>query len=164
MNESKAKRIVSVCKQCFREQDLYILWELPEVGRITFLATGTHDAIFLNMSCTYDPSHELVELSMVSSDTFPEQAMASLLELVDLLNIAEITATWSVTPDRNVELRGALMCNPDTLDKAQVKKTLARFMECVSRCYPAIVNHVSGGKTAQESMDKLVEQNKDFFI
>jgi len=164
MNETITKGIVTVCKQYFREQDLDVLGEHTEEDRTVFYARGRLDTIFSNISCTCDPSHELVELSMVSRDSFAEETMASLLELVNLINIGEITATWSITPYRNVELRSAIAVNPESLDKAQLRESLKRFMECATRVYPAIENHVNGGKTPQESMDKLVEQNRDFFI
>jgi len=164
MNETITKGIVTVCKQCFREQDLDVLGEHTEEDRTVFYARGRLDPIFSNISCMCDPSHELVELSMVSRDSFAEETMASLLELMNLINIGEITATWSITPYRNVELRSAIAVNPDTLDKAQLRESLKRFMGCATRVYPAIVDQTTGEKSPQDTMDQLVEQNRDFFI
>ena len=164
MKKNATNTITNGLKQCLSQEGLEVLGESKEEDMIIFYLGKKANPIFANISCTYHMVHEIVELSMLTINTFFQQDMEHLTELLNLLNIAEINNTWSVTPHGNVEIRSAIAVNPESPDKDQFTRTLKRFMECATRVYPAIVNYVSGGKTPQESMDKLVEQNKDFFI
>lgn len=166
MNKETTKRSIDELRQFFRQENLRVLSEKKDNDLTTFSLGGRGHADFSPLSCTFDTktNHAVVELSMVSRDSFPEKAMASLLELINLINIAEITAAWSITADWTVELRGGVVCALHSLDTEQLKKTLERFLECASRCYPAIVSQTRGEKSPQDIMDQLVEQNEDFFI
>jgi len=166
MNKETTKRSIDELRQFFRQENLRVLSEKKDNALTTFSLGGRDHADFSPLSCTFDTesNHAVVELSMVSRDSFPEKAMASLLELINLINIAEITAAWSITADWTVELRGGVVCPPGSPDTAQLKKTLERFLECASRCYPAIVNQAADKQSPQHIMDELVEQNEDFFI
>jgi len=164
--EITVQKDIDVLRRFFKQESLEVLSEKEGSEVIAFSLSGKGHADFSTLSCSFntESNHAVVEFSILSRDSFPEKTMAALLELINILNIAEITAAWSITPDWKVELRGGVVSPLGCLDMAQLKKTLERFLTCASRCYPAIVDQAKGGKDPQDIMGQLVEENRDFFI
>jgi hypothetical protein len=136
MDLNTARTVLTQMQACFMELDLKIVTESEALNQevcsdyLNFRSYAAGDDCLAQLQAFVWPDYRVIQISMYLQQEMTETTIATLLTLMNDINVSSSGAYWTAIPGlQRIEFRTAYILAGDQLNKEQFKRILKKFVD-----------------------------------